>query len=39
MRVGVLASGSGTNVQAILDAERSGQLGPAKVVVVIANVA
>lgn len=38
MRVGVLASGSGTNVQAILDAERAGQLGPAKVVVVIANV-
>ena len=38
MRVGVLASGSGTNVQAILDAERAGRLGPAKVVVVIANV-
>ncbi len=38
MRVGVLASGSGTNLQAILDADRAGQLGPAQVVVVIANV-
>jgi phosphoribosylglycinamide formyltransferase-1 len=37
VRVGILASGSGTNLQAILDAERAGQLGPARVVVVIAN--
>jgi phosphoribosylglycinamide formyltransferase-1 len=38
MKVGVLASGSGTNLQAILDADKAGQLGPARVVVVIANV-
>jgi phosphoribosylglycinamide formyltransferase-1 len=35
--VGVLASGNGTNLQAILDAQVEGQLGPAKVRVVISN--
>lgn len=39
MNVGVLVSGSGTNLQAILDAERAGALGPARVVVVVSNVA
>jgi phosphoribosylglycinamide formyltransferase-1 len=37
--VGVLVSGSGTNLQAILDAEREGRLGPARVRIVISNVA
>lgn len=39
MKVGVLVSGSGTNLQAILDAERAGELGPARVAVVLSNVA
>jgi phosphoribosylglycinamide formyltransferase 1 len=39
VNVGVLVSGSGTNLQAILDAERAGELGSAKVVVVLSNVA
>lgn len=39
MNVGVLASGGGTNLQALIDAERRGDLGPAKLVVVVANVA
>ena len=39
MNVGVLVSGSGTNLQAILDAERAGELGSAKVVLVLSNVA
>lgn len=38
MRVGVLASGSGTNLQALLDAETHGLLGPARIVVVGVNV-
>lgn len=38
MKVGVLASGSGTNLQALLDAQERGALGPARVVVVGANV-
>jgi phosphoribosylglycinamide formyltransferase 1 len=38
MKIGVLASGSGTNLQAILDAERAGTLGPARVAVVVVNV-
>lgn len=38
MNVGVLVSGSGTNLQAILDAERRGELGGARVVVVVSNV-
>ncbi|MDB4969398.1 MAG: purN [Myxococcales bacterium] len=39
MNVGVLVSGSGTNLQAILDAGARGQLGQARVVVVVSNVA
>jgi phosphoribosylglycinamide formyltransferase-1 len=39
VNVGVLVSGSGSNLQAILDAERRGELGGARVVVVISNVA
>jgi phosphoribosylglycinamide formyltransferase-1 len=39
VKVGVLVSGSGTNLQAILDAERAGGLGPARVAVVLSNVA
>jgi len=38
VNVGVLVSGSGTNLQAILDAERAGELGSAKVVLVLSNV-
>jgi phosphoribosylglycinamide formyltransferase-1 len=37
MRVGVLVSGSGTNLQALLDAEASGQLAPATIAVVLSN--
>jgi phosphoribosylglycinamide formyltransferase 1 len=37
MRVGVLVSGSGTNLQALLDAEASGQLAPATIGLVISN--
>jgi phosphoribosylglycinamide formyltransferase-1 len=39
MNVGVLVSGSGTNLQAILDAQQRGELGGARVVVVVSNVA
>jgi phosphoribosylglycinamide formyltransferase-1 len=39
MNVGVLVSGSGTNLQAILDAEKKGELGGARVVTVVSNVA
>ena len=39
MNVGVLVSGSGTNLQAILDAQTRGELGRARVVVVVSNVA
>jgi phosphoribosylglycinamide formyltransferase-1 len=39
MNVGVLVSGSGTNLQALIDAERAGELGPARLKVVISNVA
>lgn len=39
MKVAVLVSGSGTNLQALLDADRRGELGGARVVVVISNVA
>jgi phosphoribosylglycinamide formyltransferase 1 len=38
MKVGVLASGSGSNLQALVDAEARGELGPARLVVVGANV-
>ncbi|HEY1585554.1 MAG TPA: phosphoribosylglycinamide formyltransferase [Polyangia bacterium] len=39
MNVGVLVSGSGTNLQAILDAQAKGELGKARVVVVVSNMA
>jgi phosphoribosylglycinamide formyltransferase-1 len=39
MNVGVLVSGSGTNLQAILDAGQRCELGGAHVVVVVSNVA
>ncbi|HEX6839012.1 MAG TPA: phosphoribosylglycinamide formyltransferase [Polyangia bacterium] len=39
MKVAVLVSGSGTNLQAILDGLKAGTLGPARVVVVVSNVA
>ncbi|HEY0706715.1 MAG TPA: phosphoribosylglycinamide formyltransferase [Polyangia bacterium] len=38
MKVGVLASGSGSNLQALIDAGARGQLGPAHVAVVGVNV-
>ena len=37
MNVGVLVSGSGTNLQALLDAEERGQLAPARIAVVVSN--
>ena len=37
MRLGVLVSGGGTNLQALLDAERVGTLAPATIAVVISN--
>ena len=37
MKVGVLVSGSGTNLQALLDAEARGELAPATIDVVISN--
>ena len=37
MNVGVLVSGSGTNLQALLDAEAAGTLSPATISVVISN--
>ena len=39
MNIGVLVSGSGTNLQAILDAGARGELGGGRVAVVISNVA
>ena len=38
MRIGILASGSGTNLQALIDAWTNGSLAPAEIVVVGANV-
>ena len=38
MKVAVLVSGSGTNLQAILDAAAAGELGPGEVRVVVCNV-
>jgi phosphoribosylglycinamide formyltransferase 1 len=38
MNIAVLVSGSGTNLQAILDAQLRGELGGAKVVLVLSNV-
>src|SRR5262249_43170768 len=37
LRLGVLVSGSGTNLQSILDAERAGELGGARVLCVVSN--
>jgi len=37
VRVGVLVSGTGTNLQALLDAEARGELAPATIAVVISN--
>ncbi len=37
MRVGVLVSGNGTNLQALLDAEARGALAPATIAIVISN--
>jgi phosphoribosylglycinamide formyltransferase 1 len=37
MRVAVLVSGSGTNLQALLDAEAAGQLAPATIACVVSN--
>jgi phosphoribosylglycinamide formyltransferase-1 len=37
MRFGVLISGTGTNLQALLDAEAAGRLRPAEIACVIAN--
>lgn len=39
MRVGVLVSGNGTNLQALLDAAATNALAPATIAVVISNVA
>jgi phosphoribosylglycinamide formyltransferase 1 len=38
MKTGVLASGSGTNLQALIDAWKTGSLAPAELVVVGANI-
>lgn len=37
MKVGVLVSGSGTNLQALLDAAARGELAPAEIAVVVSN--
>ena len=37
MRVGVLVSGNGTNLQALIDAEAAGTLAPATIAVVLSN--
>jgi phosphoribosylglycinamide formyltransferase-1 len=37
MKIGVLVSGSGTNLQALLDAQARGELAPAEVAVVVSN--
>ncbi|HEU4613737.1 MAG TPA: phosphoribosylglycinamide formyltransferase [Kofleriaceae bacterium] len=37
MKVGVLVSGSGTNLQALLDAEARGELAPAEIACVVSN--
>jgi phosphoribosylglycinamide formyltransferase-1 len=38
MKVGVLVSGTGTNLQALLDAQARGALAPAAITVVVSNV-
>jgi phosphoribosylglycinamide formyltransferase-1 len=37
MKVGVLVSGTGTNLQALLDAQARGELAPAEIALVISN--
>ena len=37
MNVGVLVSGTGTNLQALLDAQARGELAPAEIAVVVSN--
>jgi len=37
MKIGVLVSGSGTNLQALLDAEAGGTLAPGEIAVVVSN--
>lgn len=37
MRIAVLVSGSGTNLQALLDAQARGELDPGEIVLVVAN--
>ncbi len=37
MKFAVLVSGTGTNLQALLDAEARGELGPAEIAIVISN--
>jgi len=37
VKIGVLVSGTGTNLQALLDAQACGELAPAQIAVVIAN--
>jgi phosphoribosylglycinamide formyltransferase-1 len=37
VRIGVLVSGAGTNLQALLDAQARGELAPAEIAVVISN--
>jgi phosphoribosylglycinamide formyltransferase-1 len=37
MRFGVLVSGAGTNLQALLDAQARGELAPAEIAVVVSN--
>jgi phosphoribosylglycinamide formyltransferase-1 len=37
MNIGVLVSGTGTNLQALLDAEARGDLAPAQIAIVISN--
>lgn len=37
MKIGVLVSGTGTNLQALLDAQAKGELTPAEIAVVVSN--
>ena len=37
MRIGVLVSGTGTNLQALIDAQGKGDLAPAEIAVVVSN--
>jgi len=37
MKIGVLVSGAGTNLQALLDAQATGALAPAEITVVVSN--